>query len=125
LQPPGRPCTTLLLRASASSICKAPVRLPPRRAIPCPASFAPREANSCRCIGDNAFAPAGEAELFAGCCFHGDALCVDARDTCDVLAHGIAMRRYARELADDRQIEMRNKTTTGPHAIDRENKKPV
>src|SRR5262249_25954427 len=121
----GRPCTTLPSQASASSICKALVRIPTRRAIPCPASFAPREANGCRCIGHNAFTSTGEAELFAGRCFHGDALCVDARDPCDILAHCVAMRGYARELADDREIEMRNKATTGSHAIDRENKKPV
>src|SRR5262245_6395792 len=116
---------TLPLRASAFSTCKAPVGLRLHQAIPCPALFAPREADSCRCIGDNAFTSAGEAELFAGRCLHGDALCVDARDPCDVRAHCVAVRRYARELADDRKIEMRNKATTCPHPIDRENKKSV
>jgi hypothetical protein len=35
------------------------------------------------------------------------------------------MRRYAWELADNREIEMRNKATACPHPIDRENKKAV
>src|SRR5262245_25016427 len=116
---------TRLLRVSTSSICKAPVRPRLRRAIPCPASFAPREADSRRCIGDNAFTSAGEAELFAGRCLHSDALCVEARDPCDVRAHCVAVRRYAWELTDNREIEMRNKATTCPHPIDRENKEPV
>src|SRR4029078_1903489 len=83
------------------------------------------EADGCRRLGDNAFTAAGEAKLFAGRCFHGDAFCITARKPTDGRAHCVALGAYSWELPDDREIKMRDKTTACTHSIHRKNEKSI
>lgn len=76
-------------------------------------------------MGYNAFTAAGEAKLFAGRCFNGDAFRINARKPGDVRAHCVAMGGYAWKLADDREIKMRDKTTACTHPIHRKNEKSI
>src|SRR5262249_199642 len=64
-------------------------------------------------------------EFLAGRRLHGHALDVDASNSCDTGAYGVAMGRDARGLANDCEVKVSDAAAPGPHPFDGESKKLV
>src|SRR5690242_2066883 len=65
----------------------------------------PRQAHRRGCVGDDAFAAAGEAEPLARRCLHGHASRINPGNPRDVPADRVAVRTDLRRFANDIEIK--------------------
>src|ERR1035437_4091064 len=87
--------------------------------------LAPGQADGGGGVGRDAFAAAGEAELFAGGCLHRHARDRNSGERGDFGAHGVAVRADARSLANQGEVKMGDAAAARAHALDRKRKKAV